>query len=1376
MINFISKKKNRTLILFIHGFTGGKKTWSEMGMQKIPDLLLMNLKIVNNFDLAHFDYFTIMSTKIERLKYLFGCFPFGKKRKFKKNLPIDDITDILFSNLEVEFDNYDKVIIIAHSMGGLIAKATILKLIREDKNKIELFLSLCVPHNGANLANFGKLILSNPNVHDLAPLSKIIDETTRGWIDPKIVELLPKTLYFQGKNDPIVPKESSVGYDLRTDNKVFSDDDHTSILSPDENSVVIKTITNAILDSLKKKDKAEKRLINADISEESLQILTDKIGNKLGISSVSFGTENFIKDNIPHLAVHISKRTRTVNDILQVKDKSWIALNGLYESGKTQLALLLHQHLNLPTYWINFKDYDEASFAGKLLNSFDSRNLEDLKAKIDELIEGQKKIIVLEDLPKFGISQYTDNVLISFISHCLNKDTTIITTSNHKIAASIHAVLTDQISEVEIPPMSREESLEVLATYPESFEFELKDVIHDITQGYPIYLQVVCRFLQNRNWNIEHDELIGFFSGTLFTELTDQTLSRFISKVEDPQTRDLLYRLNIIKTAITEKEIKVVAETNPEIERPFEKLNLIVGTWLQRNLDEILISPLLKRLSVQNLSQPVFRQASYRLGLALIEKKMLSQYDVKHVINYFKDAERFDNAGFVVLNLLKHCHSQPDYYYNSNLGYYSWYYSTPIPIQMSLMLRLLIRSLQLNMALGRNSEHIDTIIFLRDDLINLVDQALNEKIDVCLPALTLSSSFLREDSPLAIKYFSYYINSYNYIQFPDIAIAEFDQIAEFDNNIVWLLLMTIDDIPAMDQWFANIEQMAQHLNTDNSEQSFLLCDKLFQNFITKESSSVTPDWTSLLRKFQHIYQGASVHNIDILKALAIKFQIKIIAEKIDDIVSSEQLFLKYIDTIKDELGIFLITDELGRQLFYKDQKEKSKYFLLQISEYQAEKYVITKAETLSILARISGETNAEEAHTYIKKAILFVQENIFIDELNYVNFIGEFATSLFLIGQTKSAMVEYIGGYELLLNTFEENDVYINTQLKYGNAIGYLLHIIETGIALGDKFTKPFRGMISGYNNLTDVYFSEKIHLVIFNVIRFYEFENNMTEANKWANKIFDLKDKYDIKIFPRMLTHLLGYFISQGFYDEAIKQQLEIGRLTEQMLETDVSQIENVHEKTIATRIQSKETESVKDKDFELIVFVFKPILYHLLSRVIKEEIDILHLKSMLKTLLDKYGDLFTNQQTIAHLQEILDHYPTGIVESQAIMKYTNEIQPPNFAHVQLFSYLICSLEMDPKSALDTHFKLSECFPIYLGCVTNNILIPFYIEFWQRKIINDTKSFRKSLKLQINLEKVLNLPIRFQLPAIFALIADDLRYDIKDKVWLKDYYEEYGE
>jgi hypothetical protein len=198
-------------------------------------------------DFALFNYFTQLSDKFATVKWLIGFLNGGKK--LKRNLSIDDLSDLLYSEIQINLKQYERIILVAHSMGGLVSKSCILKILDKGiKSRIALYISLAVPHNGSDLATLGRIILNNPQVKDLGPLQTFLNDVNQKWIRQKG---LPKTIYHQGKNDNIVPKTSSIGYDVRDIEPVYSDNDHFSILKPGkEDDIVVTSITDSIREIL----------------------------------------------------------------------------------------------------------------------------------------------------------------------------------------------------------------------------------------------------------------------------------------------------------------------------------------------------------------------------------------------------------------------------------------------------------------------------------------------------------------------------------------------------------------------------------------------------------------------------------------------------------------------------------------------------------------------------------------------------------------------------------------------------------------------------------------------------------------------------------------------------------------------------------------------------------------------------------------------------------------------------------------------------------------------------------------------------------------------------------------------------------------------
>lgn len=252
MINFVAQNNRRNVILFIHGFTGGKETWQNSSGEYFYDLLHEDQNIQENCDIATFEYFSKLTTILvdtksttQKIFALFGATP----TKAPKNLGVEEIAELLRTQIKFRLKSYERVFVIAHSMGGLVAKSAIVKDYNENiQNRISLFISLAVPHLGADLANLGKYIVSHPQVKDLSSIGDLIPHLNNQWIK---IENHPKIKYFYGTYDNVVPKASAIGTDTIQQDIVSCDDDHTSICKPSsENTITVVATKDFINQSI----------------------------------------------------------------------------------------------------------------------------------------------------------------------------------------------------------------------------------------------------------------------------------------------------------------------------------------------------------------------------------------------------------------------------------------------------------------------------------------------------------------------------------------------------------------------------------------------------------------------------------------------------------------------------------------------------------------------------------------------------------------------------------------------------------------------------------------------------------------------------------------------------------------------------------------------------------------------------------------------------------------------------------------------------------------------------------------------------------------------------------------------------------------------
>ncbi len=237
------------LLVFIHGFIGGRETWIRNdGKKSLFDHLAEDKQIRENFDFALYTYDTTIFNSLLAIKNGIGLLK-QQKSRHTTNWDIETIAAELESQIKVQARLYKRIILIGHSMGGLISKKFILESLNTPEEKVGLFVSLAVPHGGSEWASLGKFISKNVQIENLSAINTFLATTNQKWVR---AQNLPKRIYFRGFNDQIVDKNASISIEVEKQEIINSPDDHFSILIPTRGSShVVEAIKYALLTFLK---------------------------------------------------------------------------------------------------------------------------------------------------------------------------------------------------------------------------------------------------------------------------------------------------------------------------------------------------------------------------------------------------------------------------------------------------------------------------------------------------------------------------------------------------------------------------------------------------------------------------------------------------------------------------------------------------------------------------------------------------------------------------------------------------------------------------------------------------------------------------------------------------------------------------------------------------------------------------------------------------------------------------------------------------------------------------------------------------------------------------------------------------------------------
>jgi len=251
-------------VVFVHGFRGGNDTWINPSGTSFLSLLNKDALIAANCDLFNFEYYSKLTEAFDGLvarevsSWLSKMPLVGRvsrllidKKKVQRNQPIEMLAKSLSSYLRTKTKDYRHVVLVTHSMGGLVAKDLICQNLDGEKlHDILGYISIAVPHKGSLKALFVSWA-GNVQVKGLEPLDRYsIELEGKGT---RLTSRLPPTIYLVAQSDEVVLPHVAVPQNVPRDSIFYFEEDHVSICKPgDENSLTYCAVRDAIISFVNK--------------------------------------------------------------------------------------------------------------------------------------------------------------------------------------------------------------------------------------------------------------------------------------------------------------------------------------------------------------------------------------------------------------------------------------------------------------------------------------------------------------------------------------------------------------------------------------------------------------------------------------------------------------------------------------------------------------------------------------------------------------------------------------------------------------------------------------------------------------------------------------------------------------------------------------------------------------------------------------------------------------------------------------------------------------------------------------------------------------------------------------------------------------------
>lgn len=207
---------SKATIVFVHGLGGEPAaTWG-----RFPDLIKADPDL-KDCEIVSFGYPTSLFS-----------WPFS--RKYPK---IQTLSDALRTQLDVQFGDRRNVILVCHSLGGLIGRRYLVDLIkRKDELRVLGILLYAVPNDGASLARVAGYIAWRHNqLRQLCQDSDLIRDLDSDWETSEIARRV-NVRYVVGALDRVVSERSARSSWGQPNVDVVADRGHIELVKPERSN------------------------------------------------------------------------------------------------------------------------------------------------------------------------------------------------------------------------------------------------------------------------------------------------------------------------------------------------------------------------------------------------------------------------------------------------------------------------------------------------------------------------------------------------------------------------------------------------------------------------------------------------------------------------------------------------------------------------------------------------------------------------------------------------------------------------------------------------------------------------------------------------------------------------------------------------------------------------------------------------------------------------------------------------------------------------------------------------------------------------------------------------------------------------------------
>jgi len=1107
--------------------------------------------------------------------------------------------------------------------------------------------------------------------------------------------------------------------------------------------------------------------------------------------------------DMPKLVERASNRKETVGKVAEtVQRHDWTAITGECGSGKTQLAVLLVTKTNKLGGWLGLRDAKDIREASVHLDSgckiWSGEALgKNRREWYDKLCGrfGAGSWIVIDDIPKLDGSDELSMRLALLAEACKTRGVKLVSTSNFKLPSTLmNQIGSELIAPVDVPSFNDSEVKELFSAYG-ALEGTLSNgfvsFVNVLAGGNPALLVAVARYLQKKHWALSKDELEGLLKGKYADKVNEETIARLVTTVEDSHKRELLYRLRLITFSFTNEDVKAVASVDPRIKRPLEKLNSLVGLWVQAQGDNTFsVSPLIRGLGTSDLAtgteRGTYLVAAERI-MSIMHTRHMTQWEVQRAVVYYVLGKAHQRAAAVLFMVFQSMLSFKGEFEDAGLTLF--WRDTELPEDIELGMRIALRGMQICVCEKRG---YDTGYLVRDlhGLARAASKSDGWAVFLAVSGILAGTKLCEKEMKTICDLLAIAMAFLPRCKLPD--GSEIETSRDFGPEVlIWISAHYVRDAEQLLSWLGMLERISQEQRKsafkweDADELCIVVANAVFLHEFKKPEES--QDWDKVLEVLNDFAERVAKLELWWLWACANYTKMIVLAEHVDKFDGAIEIGHMLLEKLgRDARVAFLINQYVGRQYYFDRDFENARVWLEKALEQDTKIEKAARLSSLLCFGHITGEKETKKCVEFVENAVKVAEilPDFVFNKYKLVEALAELAIAKWLVGGVNSAFEAWERGADELLKCKNDSEDWKALYMGYGHVCGYFAGLASSGKAPdethdGQAYVTPWRGMFIGaYLKRAEAYPEGRESLFMVQVAIFAEAVGNDERAIVWAERAVEAarRDGRPVAI-SAVGFKITASAVLKDEYAEAIDFALECGKLTAAELKLhEMGKFELDAEFEVEEILGKKPSELWENAEHMARIQSLVPIAFRL-AFLLMEEGSVVG--KCTREVVDRCCEV-AEESVAPEVWEAASDLFEGIflnkLSISSLKERAHEFYEKKWSVLHVITYLGLSVhgKTTPKEACA--FQLAIMPWIYKMIKPNSVMfrglvLPFIVQFWCKRFSECPALFSSPPIVDMGLKEACKKPKSKRVQAIFKVIKGGLNIRVNEDIqrWLAE-------